>query len=482
MDRKSLGAYYTPDALASWMCRWAVRRSGESVLDPACGDGVFLVQAGRLTNRLTGIDIDRRACDRARKRVSAHIICGDLFATQIPPHDVVVGNPPFVRFQRYRPEIARRFGLSPLASSWAPFVLRSAQLARRRMAMLVPREALFANYARPVLQRLRDEFAQVQLIALDDYLFEGTLAKVAVLLCERSGERTFVVREAGSLQQLDRPGAAAQEWMWARVPRVVWPAVREALEMFVPLRHVARVHTGVVTGDKSFFMRTRQEARRLGMKYFVEAVTTPMQLRGARFTRADFARLEGQPVHMFAYQDERVPPELADYLDEGIRRGVHLGYKCRNRRPWWKLRLGRVPDAFLGYLIMAVPKFAANHAGVRCTNNLHAVDFSQPVEIAAWYNYATLVTLELVGRVCADGALKIEPCDADRIRVPALPPDPNLARQIDHALRQGRTADAFELASRAAGLSKTQIRELRLAYESLRDARCLRTRRLTKTG
>lgn len=482
MDRKSAGAYYTPSALASWMCRWAVRKSGETVLDPACGDGVFLLEAGRKTDRLTGIDIDRRACARAKQRVSARVICGDLFETDVPPHDVVVGNPPFVRFQLYRPEIARSFGLSPLASLWAPFVLRSAQLARRRMAMLVPREALFANYARPVLQRLRDEFAQVQIIALDDYLFEGTLAKVAVLLCDRSGDRRFVVREAKTLQQLDDSREAGESWLWARIPRVVRPAVREALEMFVPLSDVARVRTGVVTGDKSFFMLTRDQARRLGMKYFVDAVTTPMQLRGARFTRADFARLDGQALHMFAHQDERVPAELAEYLAEGERRGVHLGYKCRNRHPWWKLRLGRVPDAFLGYLVMAVPKFVANDAGVRCTNNLHAVDFKQPVEIAAWYNYATLVTLELVGRVCADGALKIEPCDAARIRVPALPHNAKAARQIDGALRAGQTASAFELASRTAGLSKKQIRELRLAYESLRDARCIRTRRLTKTG
>jgi hypothetical protein len=69
------------------------------------------------------------------------------------------------------------------------------------------------------------------------------------------------------------------------------------------------------------------------------------------------------------------------------------------------------------------PRFAANGAGVHSTNNLHRVYLKKPwsaaagLTTAAAMNAATMLTVELLGRVAAAGVLKIEPGDASKIRL-----------------------------------------------------------------
>src|SRR5438445_10996808 len=42
---KVLGAVYTPPRVAAALTRWAVRAPADKVLDPSCGEGVFLSAA-----------------------------------------------------------------------------------------------------------------------------------------------------------------------------------------------------------------------------------------------------------------------------------------------------------------------------------------------------------------------------------------------------------------------------------------------------
>ena len=39
---KLRGGYYTSSELARWLCDWAIRTADDLVLEPSCGDGVFL--------------------------------------------------------------------------------------------------------------------------------------------------------------------------------------------------------------------------------------------------------------------------------------------------------------------------------------------------------------------------------------------------------------------------------------------------------
>ena len=43
--RKARGAFFTPAPIARFIVDWAVRRAGDSVLDPSCGDAALLAPA-----------------------------------------------------------------------------------------------------------------------------------------------------------------------------------------------------------------------------------------------------------------------------------------------------------------------------------------------------------------------------------------------------------------------------------------------------
>ncbi len=534
---RSLGAFYTPARLAEPLCRWAVREATDTILDPSCGEGAFLTRAverlqrlgappRRLPDQIVGVELNLRALARAR---GALLSCNPglrwgrlaqddffLFARENLDKirfDCVVGNPPFLRTQgrsaavKQRELLAARAcgaALTANASAWASFVAVSSGFVKPggRLAMIVPREALFVNYTKPLISMLEKRFASVNLVALDDLWFEGALVKVALLLCEGVGPGTLRLHEASRLDGLATMIEAAPvavpaaSWVWSRVPADCRPAATMALESapLAPLTELAAVSIGIVTGQKDYFLLTAGRAAELGLPrgLLLPALSKPSQLAGTTFTAADIAVLErgGEACRLLA-----VPPayagghdELDTYLARGVDQGVSLNFKCRTRKPWYAVRrVLEPPHAFLGYLVKWRPRLSANTAGATCTNNLHRVWFRKPWEgsaaliAAASLNAATMLSVELLERVAGGGVLKIEPGDAPKIRVPRpesllrLKRAPERAAAIDRALREGRDWDAYAMADdlvrQATGWKEREVARLRRAQLELRDAR-----------
>src|SRR5262245_36257446 len=117
---KVRGGYYTPVRIANWLCAWAIKSADDRVLEPSCGDGVFLTSAGsRLLElgcarqcaamHLTGVEIHEGEARKSAallhgllgESAAASVHHADFFAClqQNPQKafDCVVGNPPFIR-------------------------------------------------------------------------------------------------------------------------------------------------------------------------------------------------------------------------------------------------------------------------------------------------------------------------------------------------------------------------------------------------
>lgn len=130
--RKQLGAWYTPPALVDAVVREAVFPGARSVLDPACGDGRFLVASG-LPEQM-GVDIDPTTSfvhdDSLRRE------WGDA------SFDVVLGNPPFL--SQLAASTTRggssSFGGGPYADAAAEFLELAMRLTRPggRVGMVLP--------------------------------------------------------------------------------------------------------------------------------------------------------------------------------------------------------------------------------------------------------------------------------------------------------------------------------------------------------
>lgn len=86
-DRKLIGAYYTPPAIAKFILQWGINGSTDSsILEPSCGDGVFLeilAQDEMLYKQITAVEYEASEAEKARA---------------ITLHDAVVINADFHRF------------------------------------------------------------------------------------------------------------------------------------------------------------------------------------------------------------------------------------------------------------------------------------------------------------------------------------------------------------------------------------------------
>ncbi len=175
MTRKVLGAWYTPPALVDHVLDevlepvLAARAAPEGlrVLDPACGDGRFLVgAAGRIRRRfgtvpagsLHGVDIDPGAVAAARAALGSlgEVGCQDALSGGLGSNfDVVVGNPPFLNQLAGATNRGGRspWGGGPYADTAAVFLalaLRAARPDGGRVGLVLPHSVLATRDAAPI--------------------------------------------------------------------------------------------------------------------------------------------------------------------------------------------------------------------------------------------------------------------------------------------------------------------------------------------
>ncbi len=199
-DAKSLGAFYTDAQIADFLAWWAIRSPTDTILDPCFGGGVFVRSAcerllkveGDPRCQVTGVEIDPQVYERVASKLQdqysirrSKLVLADFFSVDATPavaFDVVIGNPPFVRYQRFQGEsrqvallrsAAHGVRLPELCSSWAPFLVHCIGMLRDggRLAMVLPMEVAHAKYARPVLEFLGRSFLRCHLFDLSTKAF-----------------------------------------------------------------------------------------------------------------------------------------------------------------------------------------------------------------------------------------------------------------------------------------------------------------------
>ena len=95
---RPLNQYFTP----SWAAELLVRRhfsdlsDKDTVLDPSCGDGRFLMAIPRDVDAY-GVEIDSAQAEAAVRNTGREVIVGNFLTAKLPRKPtVVLGNPPFV--------------------------------------------------------------------------------------------------------------------------------------------------------------------------------------------------------------------------------------------------------------------------------------------------------------------------------------------------------------------------------------------------
>ena len=531
VSRKLRGAFFTPSLLCDHIVGWGVRAAGDRVLEPSCGEAAFLLSAGRRLRdmgsdrpALRGIEIHPESAAAARTRLgeaglSARIDVADFFA--VPAErtvDVVLGNPPFVRFHDFAGipaararDVAARSGvhLSRLASSWAAFTVHAASFLRPggRLGLVVPAELLSVNYAGAVRRFLAESFHSVRLVLFDTRTFPGVLQEVVLLLADGfhrgpvSRWETVRVRAAeelvaGVAPSTDwRPAGPGDRWsevlLDAELRGVFHAASRRP--GFGRLVDWGETSLGMVTGNNAWFVRSPAQADALGLGDRERLPVAPAgsgHLRGLEFSRSDWSGMGAAGrATILLRPDPDVSGAAGELVRDGVAAGVDRAYKCRVRRPWWRVPLVDPPDLFVTAMNADTPRLVANTAGVRHLNSVHGLylrpghrPHRRALALAA-LNSLTVLGAEVVGRSYGGGVLKLEPGEADRLPVPGpelvarLSGRLELLRpRVEALLSDRRVFDAVDLVDEVVlrsglGLAADDITALATGHRQLRARR-----------
>jgi tRNA1(Val) A37 N6-methylase TrmN6 len=478
--RKGRGAFFTPPLIADFLASWAVHGdAGARILDPTCGEAVFLLAAARqlrslgcdvdqLDEQVFGVDLHHPSLDESMRRLDdegldAHLVAEDIFSINspdqlgagLPEMDAVIGNPPFVRYQEHRGRsrdlsisAALRQGvrLSGLASSWAGVLVHSCGFLKPegRLAMVLPAELLTVHYAEPVRRFLRSRFAGVTLVMFERLQFEDALEKVVLVLAHGSGGcdsfTLLYIHDADELSTTHigdtfgaRP-ATEGKWTDLLLPLRQRQLYRKVVDdAFLPLGQYGQPELGTVTGGNDFFAISEATRTEYDLSLDdVVAICPPgsRHLKGPVFGRRHWEALRaaGERVWLLRPGKGNLSPGLQRYIRHGLALGAETAYKCQIRDPWWRPPCVSPPDLFFTYMSHRYPRLVNNTAGVGFLNSMHGVRLRPGVPRTVRsalpllsFSSVTMLGAEIHGRSYGGGILKMEPREAAELPVPQTP-------------------------------------------------------------
>lgn len=508
ITNKLRGGYYTPHRIADFLCHWAIRKIDDKILEPSCGDGVFiesgmnrLLELGlspeKLNGQLTGIELIGEEAQKARNRIQHFGIPGSAIKNQdffsfvyekfqkdgMGSFDAIVGNPPFIRYQNFSEEhrqkamaLMKMRGLHPnkLTNIWVPFLVISSTLLNDngRLAMVIPAELFQVKYAAETRVFLSNFFEHITIITFKKLVFDTIQQEVVLLLCEKKNNKAegirllefdgiedLTVESLNSIYNTDVKTIDHDNEKWTK-----YFLNQSEIDLLREIRNRSDIRkaevyldvdVGIVTGRNQFFMLNEEQVKKWELEEFTQRVVgRSPHLKGITFSETDFERnlSAGSTCLLFIPPNlpfEELPAECKKYIEYGESQKSHLGYKCRIRKRWYITPSIWVPEAFALRQINDFPKLILNENGASATDTIHRVrfktDHNRKFIITSFLNSLTFAFSEITGRSYGGGVMTFEPTEIEELPLPVLTKSNLDFNLIDKLMRKKEVEKILDL-------------------------------------
>ncbi len=533
---KLRGGYYTPQAITEFICKWAITKPKQKVLEPSCGDGNFIeaaiqrflelgVPKNKLFGLVQGVELIDKEAEKSKSRAekyglnSTTIINSDFFsfisdANGETSYDVVVGNPPFIRYQNFPEEhrdraieMMQELGLAPnkLTNIWVPFLVLSANLLNRygKLGMVIPAELFQVKYAAETRIFLSRFFSRITIVTFKKLVFADIQQEVVLLLCEKSAttNRGIRVIELSSLEELRSLNVSefqkapakllehnSEKWTKYFLDEEEIQLLRniKADKRIKLASDVMDVDVGLVTGRNEFFMINEETVSKWNIKpYTKKVVSRSNHFKGIIFQDSDFqnnasANIEGYLFLPPEKDFKDLPKACQHYILHGEAQEYHTGYKCRIRKRWYITPSLWAPDAFVLRQVGDYPKVIINQTEASSTDTIHRVRFKKPIDpqivALSFLNSLSFAFSEIMGRSYGGGVLTFEPTEIEEIPLPLLQEVTIDFEHIDSLMRQRRINEVLdivdeELLIKQMKMKKAEVMALRGIWKKLSNRR-----------
>lgn len=475
-EQKLRGAYYTPLQLANAMVSLFASENISHVLEPSCGDGVFLdsLMQQSLLNRVENVTAIEIISDEAEKLSMRYanadnvsILNEDFLdfykrSYSNKQYDLILGNPPYIRYQyltekqrSIQSEILTDHGMksNKLINAWVCFIVACVQLLAEngKIAMVVPAEILQVAYAEDLRVFLSNQLSRITLITFEKLIFPEIEQEVLVFIGEKGGEekgiRIVEMNDLDDFKALDLRNNGYQKLLHAKEKWTKYFILSEEVKIIQSIRNDARfvkfsdygiINIGITTGNNNYFSIDKEIER----AFDLQAVTIPLigrssHAHGIYFSEDDWKAnvAASKRAMLISFPDtpyEDYPKGYKEYITHGEDASEHKGYKCSIRDRWYIVPSIWVPDAFFLRRNNLYPKFVLNRCNAVSTDTMHRMKFNEGVDgenvLLSYYNSISFAFTEICGRSYGGGVLEILPGEMGNIMLPRI-------EQIDSVLR-----------------------------------------------
>ena len=490
-EQKLRGAYYTPLRLANAMVSLFAPEIIQTVLEPSCGDGVFLdslfsVGLMEQISMIQAIEIEseeaNKVAERYKETKNVDVICEDFFDFyqrnyKSSQYDLILGNPPYIRYQylteeqrKIQSDILTTHGMkaNKLINAWVAFVVACVQMLSEngKIAFVLPAEILQVAYAEDLRLYLSNHLQKITLITFEELVFPNIEQEVVVFIGEKGGEekgiRIFEMNNLDDFDKLDLSQNGFQKLQHVKEKWTKYFVSAKEMELintiktdnrFTKFSDYGLINVGITTGNNNYFSVTDEVCE----MYDLEDVTLPLigrssHLHGVYFTSQDWNenRKAGKRARLICFPDtplDQYPEKHKDYIKLGEDLGENKGYKCSIRDRWYIVPSVWAPDAFFLRRNNLYPKFVLNRCNAVSTDTTHRIKFNEGVDpelvLISYYNSISFAFTEICGRSYGGGVLEILPGEVGNIMLPKiqdLPPEKknDIINQIDNVVRNNQ--------------------------------------------
>jgi len=468
-EQKLRGAYYTPLQLSNAMVNLCASENIHTVLEPSCGDGVFLDSIRQLNliekiGTIDAVEIEPDEAEKVRRNYcdyqNVHVLNKDFFefysrmVDAQTQYDLILGNPPYIRYQ-YLTETQRELQSNILTShgmkanklinAWVAFLVACVQLLSEngRIAFVIPAEILQVAYAEDLRLFLSEHLAKITLITFEQLVFPDIEQEVVIFIGEKGsvekGIRIIEMSDLSGFEKLDLQQNGFQKMQHVKEKWTRYFTTAKEMELIQTIREDKRftkfadyglINVGITTGNNGYF----SVSEKVCDEYSLGDVTLPLigrssHAHGIFFTDEDWEKNKAsrKSARLINFPDipiEDYPEQHKAYIALGEASGENEGYKCSIRDRWYIVPSVWVPDAFFLRRNNLYPKFVLNRCNAVSTDTMHRMKFDSGVKpenvLLAYYNSISFAFTEICGRSYGGGVLEILPGEMGNIMLPKL--------------------------------------------------------------
>lgn len=467
-EQKLRGAYYTPLQLANAMVSLVASQNTTSVLEPSCGDGVFLdslTALGMLESitNVTAVEIEPEEAEKVSNNFkgdsNVRVYNEDFFdfyqrVYGKRTYDLILGNPPYIRYQYLTEEqremqsnILTSHGMksNKLINAWVAFLVACVKLLsdNGRIAFVIPAEILQVAYAEDLRLFLSNQLSKITLLTFEQLVFPDIEQEILVFIGEKGREEKGIrIIELSNLEDFSKLDLNANGFQKLNHVKEKWTKYFVSAEdikviqsirddkRFTRFSSLALINVGITTGNNSYFSIDKETAD----KYELSSVSLPLigrssHAHGIYFTDIDWQEniQSGKRAMLISFPDipfDEYPEKHKDYIKRGEINEEHKGYKCSIRDRWYIVPSVWAPDAFFLRRNNLYPKFVLNRCNAVSTDTMHRIKFNEGVDkenvLLSYYNSISFAFTEICGRSYGGGVLEILPGEVGNIMLPII--------------------------------------------------------------